>query len=99
MSGDPAFARLRQQVQWTSYGGDCCAYAFVAMGGADLLVDRGVKPYEWCALVPILQEAGGVLLDWRLQPLTLDSDGAVVAATTRELARTAMATLGHENLP
>lgn len=99
MSGDPAFARLRQQVQWTSYGGDCCAYAFVAMGGADLLVDRGLKPYDWCALVPILQEAGGVLLDWRLQPLTLQSDGAVVAATSRELARTALAILGHENLP
>lgn len=97
MSDNPAFARLRQRVQWTSYGGDCCAYAFVAMGGADLLVDRGLKPYDWCALVPILEAAGGVLLDWQLRPLTLQGDGAVVAATHRDLARDAMAMLSHEN--
>src|SRR5262245_54385574 len=59
-----AFARLQRLVRWTSYGGDCCAYGFVAMGGADLLLECGLRPYDWCALVPIVQEAGGVLLDW-----------------------------------
>ena len=88
-----AFARLRQQVQWTSYGGDCCAYGFVAMGGADLLLECGLKPYDWCALVPIVQEAGGVLLDWHLRPLTLQSDGAVVCASHGDVARTALAVL------
>jgi histidinol phosphatase-like enzyme (inositol monophosphatase family) len=93
MSREPGFLRLRQSVQWTSYGGDCCGFAFVAMGGADLVVDRGLKPWDWCALVPIVQEAGGVLLDWDLRELSLGSDGAVVCASHRDVAAAAMATL------
>jgi histidinol phosphatase-like enzyme (inositol monophosphatase family) len=94
MSGDPGFARLRQQVRWTTYGGDCCAYGFVAMGGVDLMVDRGLRVWDWCALVPIVQEAGGVLLDWQLRPLTLQSDGAVVCASHRDVAAAALEVLG-----
>jgi myo-inositol-1(or 4)-monophosphatase len=93
MSREPGFLRLRQSVQWTSYGGDCCGFAFVAMGGADLVVDRGLKPWDWCALVPIVQEAGGVLLDWDLRELSLGSDGAVVCASHRDVAASAMAAL------
>lgn len=78
---DVGFRSVRQQVQWTSYGADCIAYGLVAMGGADLVVDRGLKPYDWCALAPILGEAGGALVDWRGRPLGLHSDGAVVAAS------------------
>lgn len=92
-SGHAGFQALRQRVRWTSFGGDCCAYGFVAMGGADLVVDRGLKPYDWCALVPILTESGGVLVDWNGRELRLDSDGAVVAAGTRELADEAIACL------
>ena len=93
MAGDTAFAALRRQVRWTSYGGDCLAYAFVAMGGADLVVDRGLKAYDWCALVPILQQSGGVLLGMDGRALHLDSDGAVIAAATAELAHTTLACL------
>lgn len=87
LAAHEGFQRVRRQVQWTSYGGDCVAYGFVAMGGADLLIDRGLKPYDWCALVPILAEAGGVLCDWRGEPLTLQSDGAVIAASCQALVR------------
>ena len=88
------FQRLRNQVQWTSYGGDCIAYALVAMGGADLVIDRGLKPYDWCALVPILAEAGGVLCDWNGRPMTLASDGDVLVASNRALADAAVAMIG-----
>lgn len=99
MSSDPAFARLRQQVRWTTFGGDCCAYGFLAMGGLDLIVDRGLKIWDWCALVPIVQEAGGVLCDFRLAPLTMSSDGAVVCAAQRELAVAALEVLGAATPP
>ena len=87
------FRRVQQQVQWTSYGGDCVAYAFVAMGGADLIIDRGLKPYDWCALVPIVAEAGGVLCDGHGNALTLGSDGTAIAASCRALVDTAVAML------
>ena len=87
------FERLRQHVQWTVYGGDCISYALVASGTADLVVDRGLKPYDWCALVPIVTEAGGVMVDWEMAPLGLGSSGAVITAASRELAQAASAEL------
>jgi inositol-phosphate phosphatase/L-galactose 1-phosphate phosphatase/histidinol-phosphatase len=93
MAAHEGFQRLRRQVQWTSYGGDCIAYGLLAMGHVDLVVDRGLQPYDWAALVPIVEQAGGVLCDWRGDALTLPSDGAVVAASCRELADEALAVL------
>ena len=88
---DAGWQTLRQRVLWASYGGDCCAYAFLAMGGADLLMDHSLKIHDWCALVPIVREAGGVMLDWDRHELGLDSAGEVVAASCRELADEALA--------
>lgn len=93
LADDAGFAALRREVQWTSYGGDCISYALVAMGTADLVVDRGLKPYDWCALVPILAAAGGVLCDWRCRPLTLASSGDALAASCPGLAASASARL------
>ncbi|MCA8966496.1 MAG: inositol monophosphatase family protein [Planctomycetes bacterium] len=92
--GHEGHRRLRGAAQWTSYGADCLAYAFVAMGGADLVVDRGLQPYDWCALVPLLTEAGGVLTDWRGAPLHLGSDGSAIAASGPALLAAARACLG-----
>ncbi len=91
---EPGWRALRQRVLWTSYGGDCCAYAFLAMGGADLLVDHELKTHDWCALAPIVIEAGGVMVDWDGGALHLRSGGSVVAATCRELAEEALAIVG-----
>lgn len=79
------FAALRRQVAFTVYGGDCIAYGLLAMGGTDLLFDRDLKPHDFCALVPIIAGAGGVVIDWDGEPLTLDSDGRVVAGSHRAL--------------
>jgi len=79
-------AALRHAVAYTVYGGDCIAYGLLAMGGSDLLVDRGLKPHDFCALAPIVEGAGGVMLDWDAERLTLASDGRVVAASNRALA-------------
>ncbi len=89
LRGVPGFAALQARVRWTSYGGDCLAYGFLAAGGCDLIVDRGLKPYDWCALVPILEAAGAVLCDWQQRALTLASNGDVVAASSAGLAAAA----------
>jgi fructose-1,6-bisphosphatase/inositol monophosphatase family enzyme len=84
---------LRQQVRWSSHGGDCCTYGFLANGGLDLVVDRGLQPYDWCALVPIVQEAGGVITDWQGRALSLGSAGDVLVAGTAALAAAARTVL------
>jgi histidinol phosphatase-like enzyme (inositol monophosphatase family) len=88
------FDALRGRVRWTSYGADCIAYGLLAMGCADFVVDRGLKVHDWCALVPILREAGAVLVDWDGGELRLDADGAVVAAADRQLLGAALEVLG-----
>lgn len=84
---------LRRRARWACYGGDCFAYAWLAAGGTDLVVDTTLKPFDWCALVPIVEEAGGEMRQWDGAPLTLDSPGDVVAAATPQLGRAARAVL------
>ena len=86
---------LRRRARWTCYGGDCFAYAWLAAGGTDLVVDATMKPFDWCALVPIVEEAGGELRQWDGRPLTLGSPGDVVAAAGPELGRAARAVLSR----
>jgi len=74
------FAALSDSVRHMQYGGDCYAYAMLAMGFLDLVVEADLKPYDFCALAPVISGAGGAITDWQGQPLTVESDGHVAAA-------------------
>ena len=88
------FARLKAGAKLTRHGGDCYAYGLVASGFIDCVVEAGLKPYDYCALVPVIEGAGGIMTDWQGQALGLASDGRVIAAGDRRLhaaARTFLA--------
>ena len=87
------FAHLRQAVHWMLYNADCYAYGLLACGYVDLVLERGLKPHDYCALVPIVRNAGGYIGTWRGTPLGLESDGTVIAASSPELAASAIQTL------
>ena len=72
------------QVKSTRYGGDCYAYALVATGFVDLVIEYGLKIFDFMALVPVVEGAGGAMTDWNGGRLTPDSDGHVVAASSAE---------------
>jgi len=86
-----AFEHLRARVGDTLYGGDCHNYALLASGHLDLVVEAGLKVYDWAALVPVVVGAGGSITDWAGAPLRLGSDGRVVATGTLALATAALA--------
>jgi inositol-phosphate phosphatase/L-galactose 1-phosphate phosphatase/histidinol-phosphatase len=88
-----AFERLRERVWHTVYGSECLAYGLLAMGFLDLVVEADLKPYDFCALVPVVKGAGGAMTDWQGQPLSLESDGRVVAAGDAGLLDAALAAL------
>jgi histidinol phosphatase-like enzyme (inositol monophosphatase family) len=44
--------------------GDCYGHCLVATGRLDVMLDPVMNPWDCCALVPILQEAGGRFTDW-----------------------------------
>ena len=49
----------------TRYGGDCYNYALVALGQIDAVVEQGLKDVDIQALIPIVEEAGGIITDWQ----------------------------------
>jgi histidinol phosphatase-like enzyme (inositol monophosphatase family) len=75
------------------WGGDCYMYAQLALGCVDLVVEAILQPYDFAALVPVVEGAGGVITDWSGAPLTTSSAGDVVAAATPELHRDALRTI------
>ncbi|MEE9278424.1 MAG: histidinol-phosphatase [Dehalococcoidia bacterium] len=76
----PRFAQLGSEANLTRYGLDCYAYGLLASGFVDLVVEASLASYDFCALVPVIEGAGGSMTDWQGQPLRLQSDGRVVAA-------------------
>lgn len=64
---------------------DCYPHALVASGRIDAVVDFGLEPYDYLPLVGLVEAAGGVMCDWKGDPLGLESDGRVVTAATPAL--------------
>ena len=94
---DPAEARafdaMRKSVRMTRYGTDCYAYAMVAAGCIDLVIESGLKPYDVQALIPLVQQAGGVMTTW--DGRSAHRGGRVIAAATPELHGAACALLAQ----
>jgi len=88
-----AFARLAARVRYPLYGADCYAYAMVAGGWNDLVVEASLGTYDFCALVPVVEGAGGVMADWQGHGLTTRADGRVIACGDPRLLDPALACL------
>lgn len=84
-AGAAAFSRVSAQVAMRRFGGDCYAYGLLASGHVDAVMEMSLEPYDYLALVPIIECAGGVVTDWEGERLTDQSDGRVIAAATPEL--------------
>ena len=61
------------------YGGDCYNYGLLASGHVDIVCEAGLKLYDFAALVPVVEGAGGLMCDWNGEPLHAGSDGRVLA--------------------
>jgi histidinol phosphatase-like enzyme (inositol monophosphatase family) len=72
---------------------DCYAYGLLASGYCDLVVEDNLEPCDYLPLVPMIKGAGGQIADWAGKPLTLNSDGRVIAAATECLLEAAIEVL------
>ena len=75
--------RVRRQVRIARYGLDACAYARVATGDLDLVIENSLKPHDYDALIPVVRGAGGHVGDW--EGGDDFASGRIVAAATRAL--------------
>ena len=88
-----AFARVAAAAKLVRFGADCYAYGLVAHGCIDLVIEASLKTYDFSAMLPIVEGAGGVATDWRGAPLSLASDGRVVVAGDRRAHAAALVLL------
>ena len=86
-----AFHALAKNVRLLRYGMDCYAYALLAAGTIDLVVEAGLFPYDIQAPIAVIQAAGGVITDWDGHPA--HEGGRVLAAASAELHASAMKVL------
>lgn len=86
-----AFERLSSGTLRRRFGGDCYAYGLLASGHVELVMEAGLQTYDYLAVAPVIEAAGGVITDWDGQPLTLASQGKVLAAANADLHAAALA--------
>ena len=93
-----AYRRIVAGARWMVYGGNCHGFAQLAGGFVDLALEARIGVYDYCALVPVVENAGGVMTGWRGEPLTLEpaAGGRILAAGNRTLHEAAMACLAGE---
>jgi histidinol phosphatase-like enzyme (inositol monophosphatase family) len=94
----PAWDRLTGAVRRTTYGGDCYAYGLLALGQIDVIAEAGLKLWDWAALAPVVEGAGGRLTDWSGQPMQADGDGRALAVGDGALLAPSVALLA-QSLP
>ena len=85
------FDGLETQVRLSRYGTDCYAFAMLAAGFADIVIDPGLQPYDIVALIPLIEQAGGIVTTF--DGARAESGGDIIAAATPELHQAAMAAM------
>ncbi|MGL4727422.1 MAG: histidinol-phosphatase [Bosea sp. (in: a-proteobacteria)] len=83
---------VEREARLARYGCDCYAYAMLAAGHVDAVIESGLKPYDIVALIPIIEGAGGVITTWSGAPAT--SGGQIVASGDARLHAKLLAMLG-----
>ncbi|MGD9865384.1 MAG: histidinol-phosphatase [Pseudodonghicola sp.] len=82
------FEAVSRQVKLTRYGMDCYAYALLAAGHIDLVIEAGLNPYDVQAPIAVIEAAGGVVTDW--QGGRADHGGRLLAAANPVLHAAAL---------
>ncbi|MFC6688415.1 histidinol-phosphatase [Jhaorihella thermophila] len=77
------FEAVADKVRLTRFGMDCYAYALVAAGQVDLVIEAGLKPYDIQAPIGVIEAAGGIVTDWRGGPAL--QGGRVIAAANQRV--------------
>lgn len=89
--------RLANAVKLRRYGGtDCYHYGMVASGWTNMACEK-LSVYEYGAIVPIIENAGGVITDWHGKPLDGKEIRQVLASGDKRMHDTAVAILSQES--
>ncbi|MFN6924487.1 MAG: histidinol-phosphatase [Tabrizicola sp.] len=88
---EAAFRRVAHKARLVRYGTDCYAYALVAAGQIDLVIEAGLQAYDVQAPIAVITAAGGVVTDWQGRPA--HEGGQILAAANPAIHAEALALL------
>ena len=86
-----AFNRVKAKARLTRYGLDCYAYALIAAGQIDLVIEAGLQAYDVQAPIAVIGAAGGIVTDWQGRPA--HDGGRILAAANAAVHAEALALL------
>ena len=86
-----AWTQVRAAARLARLGCDAYAYAMLAAGRIDLVAETSLKPWDWSALVPVIEAAGGEVTNWRGE--TPDDTGQILAVGDAAIRDQALITL------
>ncbi len=86
-----AWRQVRATARLARLGCDAYAYAMLASGHIDLVAETGLQPWDWTALVALIEAAGGRVTDWLGN--TPHDDGRILAVGDAALTDQALLTL------
>ncbi len=80
-----AWLQVRAAAKLARMGCDAYAYAMVAMGKMDMVIEAGLKSWDIEAAIPLIEGAGGLVTDWRGQPVGPSGGQIVISGDRRPL--------------
>jgi myo-inositol-1(or 4)-monophosphatase len=77
------FDQVVERVTLTMHVGDCYNYCMLALGLIDLVIETELNPWDIQALIPIVEQAGGIVTTWNGG--RAEDGGQVIACGDRRL--------------
>lgn len=87
------YREIESQVRLFRYGTDCYAYALLAAGHVDLVIENSLKPYDVGGIIPVIEQAGGIITTW--DGGRPEMGGTIIAAGSRSVYEQALAVLSR----
>lgn len=88
----PRYQKLAKQCKFRIFGADCLAFGLVASGFTEMVMEAQLEPYDYMALVPVIEGAGGIITDWQGNCVALQTTkDQILACANSELHNAALA--------
>ncbi|MFT5260979.1 MAG: inositol-phosphate phosphatase/L-galactose 1-phosphate phosphatase/histidinol-phosphatase [Saprospiraceae bacterium] len=84
-SNMPRYQRLVDECKFGVFGADCMGYGLLASGFTEIVVEASLQPYDFLAVTPVVEGAGGVITDWQGNAITLQTSDEILASANRSL--------------
>ena len=80
-----AWLQVRAAAKLARLGCDAYAYAMVALGTMDMVIEAGLKSWDIEAAIPLIEGAGGIVTNWRGEPVGQNGGQMVISGDRRPL--------------